>query len=69
MAAALVLAACGNEESADKLPPAPLNKTFDFLFGLERYAIGLLPFPPGVSLVAIAEDAGGEGSGKATPAP
>jgi SAM-dependent methyltransferase len=43
----------GKEDSDDKLPPGPLNKIFEFLFGLERHALGRLPFPPGVSLVAI----------------
>jgi len=43
----------GKEDSDDKLPPGPLNKAFEFLFGLERHALGRLPFPPGVSLVAI----------------
>jgi SAM-dependent methyltransferase len=41
------------EDSDDKLPPRPLNALFEAVFGLERYAIGRLPFPPGVSLVAI----------------
>ena len=41
------------EDSDDKLPPKPLNALFEGIFGLERYAIGRLPFPPGVSLVAI----------------
>jgi SAM-dependent methyltransferase len=44
----------GKEDSDDKLPPAPVNALFETLFGLERYAIGRLPFPPGVSLAAIA---------------
>jgi SAM-dependent methyltransferase len=44
----------GKEDSDDKLPPRPVNALFETLFGLERYAIGRLPFPPGVSLVAIA---------------
>jgi hypothetical protein len=44
----------GKEDSDDKLPPAPVNRTFEWIFGLERYALGRLPFPPGVSLVAIA---------------
>ena len=44
----------GKQDSDDKLPPAPVNKAFEFLFGLERYAIGRLPFSPGVSLVAVA---------------
>lgn len=43
----------GRQDSDDRLPPEPLNKTFEFLFGLERYALGRVPFPPGVSLVAI----------------
>jgi hypothetical protein len=41
------------EDSDDKLPPKPVNALFEAIFGLERYAIGRLPFPPGVSLVAI----------------
>ena len=44
----------GKEDSDDTLPPAPVNKALEWLFGLERYALGRLPFPPGVSLVAIA---------------
>lgn len=47
----------GREESDDKLPPAPVNKLFEAVFGLERYAIGRVPFPPGVSLAAIASAA------------
>ncbi len=43
----------GREDSDDKLPPRPINSLFEWVFGLERYAIGRLPFPPGVSLVAI----------------
>lgn len=43
----------GKEDSDDKLPPGPVNKLFEFLFGLERHALGRVPFPPGVSLVAI----------------
>ena len=44
----------GREDSDDSLPPAPVNRLFEALFGLERYAIGRVPFPPGVSLAAIA---------------
>lgn len=44
----------GKEDSDDTLPPGPVNKLFNFLFGLERHALGRVPFPPGVSLVAIA---------------
>jgi SAM-dependent methyltransferase len=43
----------GKEDSDDKLPPRPVNWLFEKLFGLERYGLGRLPFPPGVSLVAI----------------
>jgi len=44
----------GKEDSDDSLPPKPVNRLFEWTFGLERYALGRLPFPPGVSLVAIA---------------
>lgn len=43
----------GKEDSDDKLPPRPVNALFEKIFGLERYALGRLPFPPGVSLAAI----------------
>jgi len=43
----------GKEDSDDKLPPRPLNKLFETLFNLERHALGRVPFPPGVSIVAI----------------
>lgn len=43
----------GNKDSDDSLPPKPVNALFEFLFGLERYAVGRVPLPPGVSLVAI----------------
>ena len=42
------------EDSDDKLPPAPVNALFRTIFGIERYAIGRLPLPPGLSLFAIA---------------
>jgi SAM-dependent methyltransferase len=43
----------GKEDSDDKLPPKPVNALFEFLFGLERHAIGRVSLPPGVSLVAV----------------
>ena len=43
----------GKQDSDDTLPPGPVNWLFEKLFALERYAIGRVPFPPGVSLVAI----------------
>jgi SAM-dependent methyltransferase len=54
-AAARVTARLAKREgSGDAMPPKPVNALFETLFGLERYAIGRLPFPPGVSLAAIA---------------
>ncbi|MEO7826783.1 MAG: class I SAM-dependent methyltransferase [Allosphingosinicella sp.] len=47
----------GKEDSDDALPAAPLNALFQAIFALERYAIGRVPFPPGVSLVAIVSTA------------
>ena len=52
-AARLVGRITGKEDSDDALPAAPINTLFEFLFGLERHAIGRMPFTPGVSLVAI----------------
>ena len=43
----------GKQDSDDTLPPAIVNRLFETIFGLERYALGRLPLPPGVSLVAI----------------
>lgn len=43
----------GREGSDDALPPAPLNALFETVFGLERYVMGRVPLPPGVSLAAI----------------
>ena len=53
-AARLAARAAGRGDGGDRMPPAPVNSLFEILFGLERYAIGRLPFPPGVSLAAIA---------------
>ncbi|WP_136161972.1 class I SAM-dependent methyltransferase [Sphingomonas flavalba] len=43
----------GKQDSDDTLPPAPINRLFERVFALERYAIGRFPLPPGVSLAAI----------------
>jgi hypothetical protein len=43
----------GKTDSDDSMPPAAINRVLEGLFGIERYALGRLPFPPGVSLVAI----------------
>lgn len=43
----------GKEGSDDALPPKPVNSLFEAIFGLERHAIGRVPFPPGVSIAAV----------------
>ncbi len=43
------------KDSADvNLPPAPLNAVLEKVFAAERYLIGRLPLPPGLSLFAVA---------------
>jgi SAM-dependent methyltransferase len=43
------------KDSADvKLPPAALNTLLEKVFEAERYAVGRLPLPPGLSLFAVA---------------
>ena len=49
----LVARVTGRAGSDDALPAAPLNALFEKIFGLERYLLGRVPMPPGVSLVAI----------------
>jgi SAM-dependent methyltransferase len=55
LAAAVRLAgkATGKTESDDKVPPAPLNRLFQWIFGLERHLVGRVPLPAGVSLFAL----------------
>lgn len=55
LAAAVRIAgkAIGKKESDDKVPPAPLNRLFQSVFGLERHLVGRIPLPAGVSLFAI----------------
>jgi len=43
----------GREGSDDALPPAPVNRLFETVFAAERYLVGRVPMPPGVSLVAL----------------
>ena len=43
----------GREEADDAQPVAPLNAAFTSLFGLERYLVGRVPMPFGVSLLAV----------------
>lgn len=44
----------GRDDSDDKLPPRPINALFEKVFELERYLVGRLPLPPGLSLFAVA---------------
>lgn len=53
-AARLAGKATGKQSSDDALPPAPVNKLFETIFGLERHLVGRVPMPTGVSLIAIA---------------
>ncbi|MFM9978430.1 MAG: class I SAM-dependent methyltransferase [Sphingomonadaceae bacterium] len=49
----LIARATGREGSDDSPPPAPINALFQRIFGLERYLVGRVPMPPGVSLIAL----------------
>jgi SAM-dependent methyltransferase len=44
----------GKEAADVKLPPAPLNAALERVFAVERYLVGRLPLPPGLSLFAVA---------------
>jgi SAM-dependent methyltransferase len=44
----------GKHDADLKLPPAPLNSALERVFGAERYLVGRLPLPPGLSLFAVA---------------
>ena len=44
----------GREDADVKLPSAPLNATLEAVFRAERYLVGRLPLPPGLSLFAVA---------------
>ena len=43
----------GKTTSDDEMPPAPLNRLFQGIFGLERHLVGRVPLPAGVSLFAL----------------
>lgn len=43
----------GRTSSDDKVPPAPLNRLFEWAFGLERHLVGRVRLPAGVSLFAL----------------
>lgn len=42
------------KEKMDSVPPAPVNRLFDRVFGMEAYLVGRVPMTPGLSLIAIA---------------
>ena len=44
----------GARDSDMSLPPAPLNKMMETVFAAERYLVGRVPLPPGLSLFAVA---------------
>ena len=44
----------GKDDADVKLPPAPLNVALEKVFAAERYLLGRLPLPPGLSLFAVA---------------
>jgi SAM-dependent methyltransferase len=44
----------GSDNADVTLPPAPLNTALEKIFGAERYLVGRLPLPPGLSLFAVA---------------
>ena len=44
----------GKDDGNVSLPPAPLNATLEAVFAAERYLVGRLPLPPGLSLFAVA---------------
>jgi SAM-dependent methyltransferase len=44
----------GKDDGDVSLPPAPLNAALEAVFASERYLVGRLPLPPGLSLFAVA---------------
>lgn len=44
----------GKDNGEVSLPPAPLNRALEAVFAAERYLVGRLPLPPGLSLFAVA---------------
>ena len=43
----------GKDDSDDSPPPKPLNTAFEAIFRLERFMIGRVPMPPGLSIVTL----------------
>jgi SAM-dependent methyltransferase len=46
----------GKEDADVTLPPALLNAALETVFAAERYVVGRLPLPPGLSLFAVASE-------------
>ena len=44
----------GKDDGNVSLPPQPLNGALEAVFASERYLVGRLPLPPGLSLFAVA---------------
>jgi len=44
----------GKDDSDDSPPAKPINTLFEAVFRLERHAVGRVPLPPGLSLIALA---------------
>ena len=44
----------GKDNGDVSLPPAPLNRALEAVFASERYLVGRVPLPPGLSLFAVA---------------
>jgi SAM-dependent methyltransferase len=44
----------GKEDADVSLPPKPINAALERVFAAERYLVGRLPLPPGLSLFAVA---------------
>lgn len=43
----------GKDDSDDSPPAKPLNVVFEKIFGLERYLVGRVPLPPGLSILTL----------------
>lgn len=52
----------GREVADDAVPPAPVNSILKRIFELEAPLVGTIPFPFGVSLVAVLRKRGGSGT-------